>query len=262
LRSFMSKFSTVFLIMLLMISCFAVPAYGAGGGDGSGGGGGAAVPLWMDWCYPANGETNVSTTVVIQCKYSHNVAQSAVSQRNIKQFSLTKKSDGTPVEIDVYTADSQVEFDKRQYIYVRPVQPLENGTTYRLLAKEGVQAKNGMVTASDQSFEFTTCHAYGNFNDSDVASMINDSDNAAAVNPGGSQSNIGNVSSGNSEKDSLNSAVENNEDTAAAEVDAENHVKNYTDQNSMFWFILIAAVLLILSAIGKLWRLKRNAKQL
>lgn len=142
----------IFIILLLFVLCTA-PAYAVGEGDG--GGGGPGVPLYMDWSYPSDGETNVSITPIIQCKYSHNVAQYDVRDRNAKLFSL-KNLDGTVVPITIYMADVQLEFDKRQYIYIIPVRPLKNNTSYIVTAEIGVQAKNGMATEEIQTFSFTT----------------------------------------------------------------------------------------------------------
>jgi hypothetical protein len=157
------------LVFLLLFA--VVPRTVLAVGEGDGGGGGPSVPLQMDWSYPANGEKNVSVTPIIQCKYSHNVAQSNVIKRNKTLFSITKL-DGTKVDVNVYAADVQLEFDKRQNIYIEPIKPLEYDTTYIVTAKEGIQAKNSMATEKDQSFQFTTCGRRLNFNDTNVASMV------------------------------------------------------------------------------------------
>lgn len=142
-------------VCILLFACAVSSKTALAVGEGDGGGGGPAVPLYMDWSYPADGERGVSVTPVIQCKFSHNVAQYEVKKRNATLFSLTK-ADGTAVPFKVYIADAQLEFDKRQYIYLTPVRPLETNTTYIVSVKEGIQAKNGMVTEEPQSFRFTT----------------------------------------------------------------------------------------------------------
>ncbi|NGM84709.1 Ig-like domain-containing protein [Paenibacillus sp. 7124] len=124
-------------------------------GDGSGGGGGPAVPLYMDWSYPRDGETNISINPIIQCKFSHNVAHFEVQKRNKTLFSL-RKEDGTDVPIRAFAADVQIEFDKRQYIYLSPINSLEENTKYYVSVQEGVQAKNGMATEKEQQFSFVT----------------------------------------------------------------------------------------------------------
>ena len=149
LRSFLQA-----VPVLLLALSLAGPAWGAGG-TGAGGGGGPAVPLTMDWSFPADGERNVSLTPIIQCKFSHNVAHSTVQRRNKTLVSLTK-ADSSPVAYQVYQVDAQIEFSKRQYIYILPTGPLEANTTYTVHVEEGVQAKNGMATEEAQSFSFTT----------------------------------------------------------------------------------------------------------
>ncbi len=162
--------SKVFLFFLLLFLIFSAVAFAAPG-DGEGGGGGSSVPLRMDWSYPADGENNVSVTPIIQCKFSHNVAHNAVIEKNTALFSLAKL-DGTKIDANVYVADIQLEFDKRQYIYMQPVSPLEQNTTYVVTAKKGIQAKNGMVTEKDQSFQFTTGSQKTDPNWTETPSMI------------------------------------------------------------------------------------------
>lgn len=165
----------VLLFLLLFSSSFSIVVFAAPG-EGDGGGGGPAVTLQMDWSYPANGERNVSVTPIIQCKYSHNVAQYNVIKRNATLFSMAKL-DGTHVDTNVYAADSQLEFDKRQYIYIEPVKPLEYNTTYIVTVKEGIQAKNSMATGRDQSFQFTTCGRRTDFNETNVSPMTQEQEN-------------------------------------------------------------------------------------
>ncbi len=150
------------LCILLVGTIFLCPSAFATG-DGSGGGGGATIPLYMDWSYPADGASGVSVTPVIQCKFSHNVAQYNVADRN-KTLITLKKADGTNVDITVFVADSQVQFDKRQFLYVSPVKPLSYGTKYILTIHEGIQAKNNMATDEEQTVTFTTEYGRSSFN--------------------------------------------------------------------------------------------------
>lgn len=153
-RKFWPVARRLFGLFFAACLCFALPLC-HGAGEGSGGGGGPAVPLEMDWSFPQNGETNVSLTPIIQCKFSHNVAHTSVQRRNKTLFSVQKK-DGTPVAAEVYMVDAQIEFSKRQYAYLIPKAPLAPHTTYVVHVAEGVQAKNGMATERAQSFSFTT----------------------------------------------------------------------------------------------------------
>lgn len=125
---------SIILFVVLTAALLCPSAFAAG--DGSGGGGGAVIPLYMDWSYPADGASGVSVAPVIQCKFSHNVAQYNVSDRN-KTLITLKKADGTNVDITVFVADAQLQFDKRQFLYVSPVKPLSYGTKYILTLHEG-----------------------------------------------------------------------------------------------------------------------------
>lgn len=143
------------LLVLLCVLALLTGGHTMAAGEGDGGGGGPAVPLELEWSFPANGETGVSVYAVIQCKFSHNVAHFDVATRNAGKFTLTR-ADGTGVAITVYLADAQIEFDKRQYVYLYPKQELEEFTTYLVTAEEGVQAKNGMAMEETKTFCFTT----------------------------------------------------------------------------------------------------------
>lgn len=155
------RFLACLSLVLLFCLSFSVSSFATG--DGSGGGAGAVVPLYMDWSYPADGASNVSVTPVIHCKFSHNVAQTNVSERN-KTLVTLKDEDGREVDITVFMADSQIQFDKRQFIYVSPVKPLDYGTTYTLYLHEGIQAKNNMATDEVQTITFTTEYGRSSFN--------------------------------------------------------------------------------------------------
>ena len=151
------KMTVVFLgilVFLLSFSSGAVSAFAAGG-DGSGSGGGSSVALAMVSSTPSDGASGVSTTPVISCRFSHNVAEASVSSANLSHLSL-RRADGTSVPLRTYVADVQIEFDKRQYLYAEPVSALETGTTYTLTLSAGIQAKNGMTTSSAQTVTFTT----------------------------------------------------------------------------------------------------------
>ncbi|MEG1500595.1 MAG: Ig-like domain-containing protein [Clostridiales bacterium] len=157
----------IFLLFGLFTFLLFFPANALAAQDGSGGGGGPAIPLFMDWSLPGNGQKNVGLQPIIQCKYSHNVAQHTVKDRNISLLSLQKK-DGAIIPAQIFTADAQIEFDKRQYIYLTPREPLDEFTEYKVVSKQGVQAKNGMATEEDQIFSFTT----GSKNSQPMANMV------------------------------------------------------------------------------------------
>lgn len=151
------------VVVLLAVAVALVPLTSFAVGDGTGGGKGAVVPLYMDWSYPSDGASGVSVTPVIQCKFSHNVSQYNVRDRNKTLVEMTEDG-GSKVDITVFMADAQLQFDKRQFIYVSPVKPLKYGTGYTLTLKEGIQAKNNMATDEDQSIHFVTSYGRSDFN--------------------------------------------------------------------------------------------------
>lgn len=126
-------------------------------GDGSGGGGGAAVPLYIQESFPAQGATGVPQAPgTLWLRYSHNVADPAVSQGNISRISLVD-SDGSRVKASVWCYDAQVNFDQRQYIYITVEEELQPETTYSIVAAAGVAARNGIhTTTSVEEIHFTT----------------------------------------------------------------------------------------------------------
>ncbi len=150
-------------VFLLAVVVALVPSLCFAKGDGTGGGAGAVIPLYMDWSYPSDGASGVSVTPVIQCKFSHNVSQYNVRDRNKTLVEMTEDGGGK-VDITVFMADTQLQFDKRQFIYVSPVKPLKYGTGYTLTLKEGIQAKNNMATDEDQSIHFVTGYGRSDFN--------------------------------------------------------------------------------------------------
>ncbi|MCD7948348.1 MAG: Ig-like domain-containing protein [Oscillospiraceae bacterium] len=141
--------------LILLLSILLVLPASAETGDGDGGGGGPALPLYMDWSYPADGASDVPVGTIIQLKFSHNVAHYIIAARNCSLISLWTQ-DGQQIAATVYVVDSQIEFDRRQYIYVYPTAPLQAYTGYTVRIAEGVQAKNYMTTEGEQTVSFTT----------------------------------------------------------------------------------------------------------
>lgn len=178
------------VLTLIPFASFAV-------GDGTGGGKGAVVPLYMDWSYPSDGASGVSVTPVIQCKFSHNVSQYNVRDRNKTLVEMTEDGGGK-IDISVFMADAQLQFDKRQFIYVSPVKPLKYGTGYTLTLKEGIQAKNNMATDEDQSIHFVTGYGRSDFNAPLVAPPVSTElgDNAEDVSGDGAGTSGGMADAG------------------------------------------------------------------
>ena len=160
----------------------------AGNGSGSGGGGGQATPTLVA-SMPENGtEVSPASTEEMWVQFSNNVAvypvvmpdgNLAVAGGNIEKVSLTR-SDGTPVDVDVFVADTQTEPDKRTYLYISPADQLEPGA-YVITVKAGITAKNGNSSATDETISFTVADAAGNSASSaDAAAAPASSASAAA----------------------------------------------------------------------------------
>ena len=151
----------------------------AGNGSGSGGGGGQATPTLVA-SMPENGtEVSPASTEEMWVQFSNNVAEAAVAGGNIEKVSLTR-SDGTPVDVDVFVVDTQTEPDKRTYLYISPADQLEPGA-YVITVKAGITAKNGNSSATDETISFTVADAAGNSASSaDAAAAPASSASAAA----------------------------------------------------------------------------------
>ncbi len=254
---------TLGVLLCLIYLSFVYSAGVLAMGEGDGGGAGPSLKLSMQWSYPANGEKNVSVTPIIQCKFSHNVAQSNVLKRNVTLFSLTKL-DGTPVAINVYAADAQLEFDKRQHIYVEPIKPLEYNTTYIVKVKAGIQAKNSMATEKDQTFQFTTCGRRIDFNETNVSPMIEEEKNQPESKEKQIKPSITNED-GEKEKNPQESALtEKSADSPAGKsvlASGSQREKNETVltlKNPVLATCLAAGFLLILSIMMSVFKIKRQ----
>lgn len=151
------------LLIAAVISMLALPSLalaaggnGSGGGDGSGGrnDGGNNVPTLVA-SNPADGSSvSIDAANDIWLQFSNNVAEPTVSADNIAKVHL-QKEDGTNVAVTVNIADTQVEPDKRQYIYITPDDALEPGQTYVIVADAGITAKNGNATKEGSRVTFT-----------------------------------------------------------------------------------------------------------
>lgn len=137
------------LFLMLFINLGTVPIWA---GDGSGGGKGQ--PLAIVSSIPANGATGVSSQEPITVTFSKNVVYMTVREKNQKCFSLWRGQESVPAEIIL--ADDQVEFEKRRDVVVKPQQPLQPGTTYRLEIAPQLESKSGVTLGEKTTISFTT----------------------------------------------------------------------------------------------------------
>ena len=142
---------------MMPMAAFAEGGNGNGGGkgNGDGSGNGGNVKLEMQSSMPADGDTEVSLTPEIQCVFSHNVTVGELAEKNLALVSMETEG-GTPVEIETWVGDAQVDPALRQQLFLKPVEALTAGTTYVVRLGAGIEAKNGMKTEAEQTFSFTT----------------------------------------------------------------------------------------------------------
>ena len=107
---------------------------------------------------PADGATvDVVDVGEIYVQFTNNVAESTVADGNIALIHL-QKADGTAVAATVSVVDTQVDRDKRQFIYITPDAALTAGE-YRIVIDAGVTAKNGTSATEGATISFTVTDA-------------------------------------------------------------------------------------------------------
>lgn len=147
-------------------------------------------------------EVSPASTEEMWVQFSNNVAEATVADGNIEKISLTH-SDGTPVDVDVFVADTQTEPDKRTYLYISPAGQLEPGA-YVITVKAGITAKNGISSDADETISFTVADAAGTASSADAAAApASSASTAASASPASSAA----ASSGAGEESSRQGAV-------------------------------------------------------
>lgn len=145
-----SSFLVIFSMIMLMF--LSMPAL-AGEGDGSGGGQGE--PLRLDSSSPYNGESGVSTDVLITMTFNKNVVNMTVSDNNLNCFSLYA-ADGSKVPVEVIMADDQIYPEKKREIVLKPLQALKHNTAYTVKVSSALQSKSGNIMSGDLTITFIT----------------------------------------------------------------------------------------------------------
>ena len=126
---------------------------GSSGGNGDGSGGRQKIAFSMQQSTPEDGAVNVEACPEISCVFTHNVTVGELGKKNFSLLSLENEA-GETVEIETWVEDAQTDPDQRQILYLRPQEELPEGK-YTVRLGAGIEAKNGMVSESDESFEFT-----------------------------------------------------------------------------------------------------------
>lgn len=147
---FLSK-ARILLFILVLSSLFIGQIASAEGGTG----GGKNEPLTLISSSIANGATGVSLKPEIVLTFSKNIVNMKVAGNNRECFSL-QTEDGTKVPINLFLADDQIEFEKRNDAIITPVANLNQGTTYSIVVCGSLTSKSGVSTGSETKISFTT----------------------------------------------------------------------------------------------------------
>lgn len=142
-------------LLLVFAMLFAFTPMAFADGDGSGTGGGKDEPLGIVSSNPANNQKNVARNTEIVLEFSKNVVNMAVSENNLKCFSLKTKA-GKTAAIKVVMADDQINPEGKNTIKILPVGKLKAGTTYVLTISSKLKSKSGATLGKDKKITFTT----------------------------------------------------------------------------------------------------------
>lgn len=123
-------------------------------GSGGGEGGGKDEPLALVESDPRDGSYGVDLDAEIELKFSKNVVYLGVRDANRQAFSLW--SGDERIDAEIVMVDDQIEFDRRNYVVVRPSEPLERATTYVVRVDDTLESKSGAVLESPVEVEFHT----------------------------------------------------------------------------------------------------------
>lgn len=147
--------STKMAVLMAVLFALCIPAAAfAAGGTGDGSGGGKLQPLAITDALPADGATGVELSGQIKLTFSKNVVYMTVRENNLRCFSLWNGEARVPVE--VIMADDQVEREKRNDVIIKPLQPLQPGTTYRVEVEPALESKSGVTLGQKTTLSFTT----------------------------------------------------------------------------------------------------------
>ncbi len=135
------------IMIVLLLSAWPAAVYAAGG-DGTGPlVNGVFKPLGLTSATLEDGTNAIDhQNVPLQPKFTlhfdKNVVYLIYWSRNKECFHLYDDEE-KEVPINITKIDDTVDFSKRQYIWVEPVEPLKPGTNYRLYVAPDLIAKNG-----------------------------------------------------------------------------------------------------------------------
>ncbi len=139
-KKILSAISLVTLVCLLATSGFAANG----------------EPLTLESSNPENGAVDVATDLEeIELMFSKNVVNMAVAENNKTCVAFTD-GDGNAIPFELVMADDQVDREKRDYLYIRPVEALSEGTAYIVKISEELTSKSGTSLEEALEVSFTT----------------------------------------------------------------------------------------------------------
>jgi len=153
MRGLIKWFTMAAIVVTLVLSPLAGNWAQAGDGSGDGSGGGQNNPLVIESSTPANGAAGVASLENIKIVFSKNVVYMTVRDKNLQCFTLWSGSQRIPAE--VIMADDQIEREKRNDVLIKPKQPLQAGTTYRVEVAPELQSKSGVTLGQKAVITFT-----------------------------------------------------------------------------------------------------------
>ncbi len=111
-------------------------------------------PLKFLRSIPSSGAKNVSLKPIIHLFFDKNVVNDSVWQNNRRQFELFRGTISVP--ITVTRIKDTVDFNRRNEIFVKPVNSLRTSTTYTLVIKKDLRSKAGEELGKRITITFKT----------------------------------------------------------------------------------------------------------
>ncbi len=135
----------IIVIFLLAINGSIAAGIGSGGNN----------PLTLETSSPQANAVDVELDHKIELQFSNNVINANVRDGNQACFSLADAG-GKVIAIDILMANDMVEPNKKEIVFIKPLESLEANTTYVLTISGDLTAKTGDRLGKDIKLSFTT----------------------------------------------------------------------------------------------------------
>ena len=135
----------IIVILLLAINGSIAAGIGSGGNN----------PLTLETSSPQANAVGVELDHKIELQFSNNVINANVRDGNQACFSLADAG-GKVIAIDILMANDMVEPNKKEIVFIKPLESLEANTTYVLTISGDLTAKTGDRLGKDINLSFTT----------------------------------------------------------------------------------------------------------